>query len=479
MKIHFIDPPFEDQDAVAGNPSLRGVLNVIPSLGLAYVAAAVRRAGWEARITDATLGLDADAILARLAQDPPDVVGLTATTPTFRRARAVAEAVRRRFPRALLVLGGAHIAAAPEHALSFGCFDAGVLGEAEETFVELLRALDTRGRDALERVPGLAFWRDGALHRTETRSFVADLDGLAFPARDLLPPLSDYSPTPASYQKLPLATVMSSRGCPSKCTFCDRSVFGMTYRYRSPENVVDELEHLVRERGAREIRFFDDTFTLNPRRLTAIFALMKERGLKFPWTCLTKAKCVTRDLLKAMKEAGCWQVLFGLESGDPEMLSVLGKGNTVQDNEKAVGWAHEAGLSVRGDFIVGAPGDTLERMERTLRHALDLKLEYAHFNKFVPYPGTELYRRLVTAGLNFDFDAMGSSILDSDAIHYVPDGIDRRRYRDWLNDSLRRFYLRPSYIARRAVSLRSLDELRGQVRGFFAIAGLARAGSVA
>ncbi|HRY29539.1 MAG TPA: radical SAM protein [Elusimicrobiota bacterium] len=472
MKIFLVDPPFEIQDSASGNPSLKWVLNVVPSMGLGYLAAVAERAGHEVRVVDGTLGLS-DRELDRLVSDfSPDVVGFTSTTPAFRGARRLAKRVRELFPGRLIVLGGAHVSALPEEALASGCFDVGVVGEGEHTFSELLESYG-RDRDFDRRkIRGIVYREDGVVKRTSPRPLMDDLDDLPFPARHLFPPLSKYSPTPASYRRLPVGIVMTSRGCPSRCAFCDRSVFGETYRRRSPENVVAEVEALLRDFGAREIRFFDDTFTLSPHWIRRFISLLKERRLQFPWTCLSKVRGVSRELFEGMKEGGCWQVLFGLESGDPEMLRLLGKGNTVEDNGAAVRAAHEAGLSVRGDFVIGAPGDSLEKMERTFRHAVDLKLEYAHFNKFVPYPGTELFRQMRAAGKPVDFDAGSSSILDHDAIFHVPAGLDRESYRKWLNGVYGRYYLRPSYLFRRAVALRSWDEFLGQVRGGVSILGL-------
>lgn len=176
-------------------------------------------------------------------------------------------------------------------------------------------------------------------------------------------------------------------------------------------------------------------------------------------------------MLKAIKEAGCWQVLYGLESGDDRMLRLLKKGNTVAMNERAVYLAHKAGLSVRADFIVGTPGETLESLKRTLEFAIRLKVDYAHFNKFVPFPGTELYETLVKQGYGFDF-LKNSSILDHSALLYVPESMTKYEFKNFLDYANKAFYLRPSYILRRLLSTRSWTELKGQINGFFAIYNL-------
>jgi radical SAM superfamily enzyme YgiQ (UPF0313 family) len=264
---------------------------------------------------------------------------------------------------------------------------------------------------------------------------------------------------------------MTSRGCPYQCTFCDRKVFGNLTRGHSPERVVAEVEEALHRYGAREIRFFDDTFTYDKKRVLTICEMFLQKGLRFPWTCLTRVGAVTQELLKTMKEAGCWQVLYGLESGDPRMLAALKKGHTVEQNEQAVRWAQEVGLGVRGDFIVGTPAETKESLERTLQFTKRLKLDYAHFNKFVPFAGTELYEELVEQGYEFDISDL-PTILDHQATPYVPPSMTADEFHAFLDRANREFYLRPAHILRRLSRTRTWDELLGQAKGALAVAGL-------
>jgi len=198
---------------------------------------------------------------------------------------------------------------------------------------------------------------------------------------------------------------------------------------------------------------------------------MKKIHPRIPWTCLTKTNAVNFNLLKMIRDAGCWQVLFGLESGDDGILMHLNKGNTVEQNKRVVYWAKEAGLNVRADFLVGSPWETKETLEKTLKFAKSLPLDFAHFNKFVPYPGTEIYKDLIEKGDKIDFDN-GSSIINLNDFIYTPESLGELEYGNFLNRAYKEFYLRPSYILRRLLSLRSLSEFIGQVRGFFSILSL-------
>ena len=472
MKIILINPPFEDEYSVGGSKSIKYVLNVIPPLGLAYLAAALEKEGFSVKIID---GFVDNINVSEIASDSPDIVGISAATPTFNSTLSIAKKIKAVLPSAIIVLGGAHITAMPFEAMSCGTFDIGVIGEGEEILLEIARSLRGRSKatdEAISGVKGIIFREGGHLITTPTREAIKDLDSLSFPARHLLPSLSCYRPTPASYRLLPLGVMITSRGCPQQCSFCDRAVFGSSYRFRSAENVLAEADELIGKYGAREIRFFDDCFALNRQRTSQICAGLRKRKDIIPWTCLTTVGSVTKELLQEMKASGCWQVLYGLESGSDRMLKLLNKGASLEQNIQAVRWANEAGLSVRADFIVGTPGETEETLRETLDFALKMRLDYAHFNKFVPYPGTELYEKLRGEGFSFDF-GRGSSITDNQSFQYIPETIaDKDYYRGFINYAHKRFYLRPGYMLKRIFSLRTATELCGQVKGFLAIAGL-------
>ena len=471
MKVLFINPPFEPADSVGESRSVRFVLNITPPLGLAYLGAVLERKGEEVKIVDYT-GRHPYLPLPRLLEEfHPDIIGITATTPSFASALRIARRCRDLLPRAKLVLGGAHVTADPDGTMA-GCeFDIAVRGEGEETFSEMLDQIGKSGPGKLSSCRGIIYREGNGYEKTGERPFISELDSLPFPAYHLLPPLSAYHPTPASYRRLPVGILITSRGCPHQCTFCDRAVFGNRTRFHSPERVASDVEKLVKKHGAREIRFFDDAFTLNRERTLAICEKLRKLELNLLWTCLTTASSVDLEMLKEMKKAGCWQVLYGIESGDERMLKSLKKGNTVEINRRAVRWAKEAGLEVRGDFIVGTPGETMESLENTLRFAREEGLDYAHFNKFVPFPGTELYRRLLKEDYSFDF-SQGCSILDHGALLYVPESLTPEQYRRWLDRAFKKFYLRPSYILKRLLSIRTWPQLKGQLRGAVSILGL-------
>jgi len=474
MKITLVNPPYRLEDLVGKSKSMKAIMNVVQPLGPGYIAAVLEGNGYEVTIEDCQcLDVDHQTLMDRMRKRSPDIVGISATTPTFGSSLLTARMMKQNLPQVPVIIGGAHVSALPEETMAYDCFDVGVIGEGEYTTLELIKHVEKNGLDDLEQVAGIVFKRNGESHRTERRPFIRSLDELPFPARHLLPPLSMYHPAPTSYRKLPNAHLLTSRGCAgAECVFCDRAVFGSQIRFRSVENVFAEIEELINIYGARDLKFFDDTFTIDKKRVLRICEEFKKRRVDIPWCCLARPNTVNREMLKAMKEAGCWEILFGLESMDQNVLTKLMKFTTVQQNVEAVRLCQEVGISVRANFIVGLPFDTLETMETDLREAIRLNVDFAHFNKFTPYPGSELYQTLTNQGYKFDFPTWESQLDLKGKIMYHPDNMTEDQYRKWLIESHKRYYLRPRYILKQLAGIRGPTDVKRLWDGFQAIAFL-------
>jgi len=471
MKVLLVNPPFEQEvESVGKTRSVRKVLNIIPPLGITYIAAILEKIGVEVKIIDCATGVSYEKVFNMIKEEFPDVIGITSTTPAFVNAKKVASFIRSELPRVKTIIGGAQVSALPHETMETGLFDIGVLGEGELTIEKLFKNYENNDFKELDKINGIVYVNENGIHQNEKQEFINNLDSIPLPARHLLLHPKFYQPTPASCRRVPYAVMITSRGCPAQCTFCDRKIFGESYRMRSTANLFEEIEEVVSKYGVREVRFFDDTFTVKKKRVYEICDEFERRKLNVIWTCLTKVVNVDGPMLMRMKKAGCWQVLFGLESGDDRMLKLLRKGNTVEKNKKAIRLAKEAGMEVRGDFIVGTPGETWESLERTVQFAIDMKLDYAHFNKFNPLPGSELYRQLVGQGYKFDFSK--SSTLDHSEVLYMNPGMNKEGFSEYLDKANKRFYLRPSYILHRLFSIKSFYQLKGQVYGFLAIFGM-------
>lgn len=474
MKIALVSSPYSLDKQHQKSKTWSKIIPRIHSLGLGYIAASLEQENHQIKVLDANSEwLNEEDIVAGLVEFQPGLVGVSATTPAFVTARGLLERIRAVLPEAVIILGGAHVTADPEHAMRTSAADIGVIGEGEAPSIEIAAWIEGGKSASLDGIKGIVYRNGSGVVHTAPRGYVDDVNTLPFPARHLMAPMETLQPMPASFMHKPSANMITSRGCPYRCTFCDRAIFGNKVRATTAERVVDEFEELVVKFGAKDVKFYDDTFTANKNRVYRICDELIKRGLnKIPWACLTAVKSTTPDILKRMKEAGCWQVLYGLEHSDPRMLKLLSKGNTRQDNIDGVTWAHEAGLSVRGDFIVGTPGETRESLEDLLDFVLSLPLDYAHFNPFVPLPGTEIYDNLLKErGVNdfYNYDKDAGSAIDPTSIEFVPEGLDRDFYKAFLTRAHKTFYYRPGYLWKRLRAIRSKDQFMGHVYGALAV----------
>jgi radical SAM superfamily enzyme YgiQ (UPF0313 family) len=255
---------------------------------------------------------------------------------------------------------------------------------------------------------------------------------------------------------------MTSRGCPFRCIFCEQG--GVRFRPRSPEVVVDEIEHAMREHGVREFDFFDSAFTINKPRVHAICEEIQRRGLEFVWAARSRVDSVDVPMLRAMKAAGCDRIYYGLESGNREILRTLRKAADLDQMVETVAMTREIGIETFGYFMIGSPGETEATMRQTVQLSLRLDLDYAQFSKVTPMPGTELYGMLVE---ETGRDLWREIVLDPAKDSYMPRPrceLGEQQIQEMTRLAYLRFYFRPSYIARALKRLRSFDELRRSVR---------------
>jgi radical SAM superfamily enzyme YgiQ (UPF0313 family) len=440
LKILLITPPLGLAERYG---DLAGAGSSAPSLGLLMVAAIARHEGFPCAVVDASaLAMTLDELLGRLAGFRPDILGISATTLAIAGASRCAEEAKTLLPGLVVILGGPHVTAAPRETLTrYPDFDIAVIGEGEATFRELLLALDAGKSPAM--VAGVMFREGDRLVATERRPFLTELDSLPLPAWDLLEGFPDrYPPAPFKVRQLPAAILVTSRGCPNTCIFCDRSVFGSSCHAYSAEYVVRQMTELYHRYGIREFSFEDDTFITFKTRLQDICQQLIELGLDISWTCLGRVNHVTADNLLLMKKAGCWQISFGIESGSQEILSLINKRIRLDQVRQAVRLSREAGIRTKGFFILGHPGETPETLRMTIDFALELPLDDISVCHMTPFPGTELYDRAAEFG-EFDPDWNAMNLL---TIVFIPHGLTRNELLSAQKELIRRFYFRPRII---------------------------------
>jgi radical SAM superfamily enzyme YgiQ (UPF0313 family) len=441
VKVFFTTAPLSFEKRYG---SFSGGGSTAPALGILMLAAVARNEGFDCIVVPAAaLALSEEELLERLAVSRPDILCISSTTLAIGNANSFAVKAKRLFPSLKIVVGGPHVTAAPGETMErFPVFDIAVVGEGEVTLVELLNAL--RQGTALSAVKGLIYREGSDLKSTGRQPFIHDLDSLPFPAWDLLEQFpSRYLPAPFKVRKLPAATLVTSRGCPNVCIFCDRSVFGFSCRFYSAEYVVRQMTDLYYRYGIREFTLEDDTFITFKKRLKEICDRLIELRLNISWTCLGRVDHVTTDNLQLMRKAGCWQISFGIESGSQEILTLINKRVTLEQIRRAVLLSKEAGLRPKGFFIIGHPGETKETIKQTVDFALELPLSDISVSLMTPFPGTELYKRASEFG-DFNPDWENMNLLN---VVFIPHGLTREDLLTAQKELIRRFYFRPRIAA--------------------------------
>jgi len=390
VKISLVNPP-----------PLKGVYRhqLYLSIGLAYLAAVLEKNGHDVTVIDCPASeIDLNQLKIKLSSVEPKLIGITSMTPTIQSAIQSAYAAKETCPDALVVLGGPHATFMDEQVLSEEkSIDIVVRGEGEETLLDLTQNVSNHKN--LNKIEGITYRKNGNIVRTSNRTFIQNLDELTRPAYKFFP-LEKYR----LYGRR-ILPIITSRGCPSQCSFCTTSrIFGKAFRARSPKNVVDELEWLRDVHGADAFSFYDDTFTLDKTRALKICEEIKNRKIGIPWDCQTRVSTVSKELLSKMREANCQQVFFGVESGCQKILDAVNKGTTVEQNKAAIKMAKKAGLFVAVSVMVGYPGETREMLKQTIDLVRNTEPDDAYICVATPYPGTELRNLIEKTGWNISND---------------------------------------------------------------------------
>ncbi|MFA5142557.1 MAG: radical SAM protein [Candidatus Omnitrophota bacterium] len=465
MKVLFINPSCSLEELYG---DLAGGGNELPPQTLAALAAVTRRGGYDTAILDCpVLKMDMAAILKKVADFSPDYVGITATTITMENAGRIAAGIKANTPSAKIIAGGPHVTALVEDTLErFPEIDIGVVGEGEETLIEVLRSLDRK--EPLDQVRGIAFrGPDKRITVTGKRDLIRDIDTLPLPAWELLPPLGKfYNPPGDSINRMPAVGLVTSRGCPGKCIFCDNRTFGRVFRAHSPAHVLKMIRVLVEDHGVKEIYFEDDYFMASRKRLVEICNGLITAKFDLTWTCTGRiSKSIDNELLKLMKRAGCWQICYGIESGSQEILDIIEKGIKLADVKECVARTRRAGLSVKGFFMLGNFLETEETIRKTMGLIRELPLTDFHMCYFVPFPGSAAYAAADRYG-KFNKEWRNMNLYEPRA--FVPGALTEDRMKESFKKCYAAHYFKPSVILHYARKIKNLGALKKLIVSFIA-----------
>jgi len=465
MDILLVFPPITIKERYGGTSS--GSEGHLPPLGIAYIAGYLESKGLKVGLIDApALNYTIDDILEQVEKQKPAMIGISSITSTFHRAVLLAKKIKEKHPEIPIVLGGQHATIMKEKIHKENdCFDIVVYGEGETTTYEIVK-INKEGNlksEYLKKVKGILFNDKNKIIITEPRPPIEDLDSLPYPARHLLP-IKKYVPLPNQYKRKPVVHMIMIRGCPFSCSFCSASaVFGKKIRYPSPERAVEEIKHVIGKYGAKEISFWDDMITVNKEWLDRFCSLIIQNKLDIVWSCYARVDSVNLEMLKKMRQAGCWNIFYGIEAGDQQLLNNINKGITLEQSKNAVAWAKEACIEVRGSFMLCLPGETPELAKKTIAFAEELNPDYAQFSLTTPYPGTKLYEEAEKYGrLTTDFkEYHGWSAV------FIPYGYkSKEEALKIYKEAFRSFYMRPKYVLGRIIKINSISDIKRYLNGF-------------
>ncbi len=436
MKVLFVNPP-----QTASKYKFMGV--IAPPLGIAYMAGVLQENHIDVEILDASAeDMDFKDVEKELLKRKPDLVALTALTPTIGRALETAQVVKETLPDSIVVMGGYHPTFNFIETLEDENVDIVIRGEGEYIMLNLVQALENQS--SLHDVKGIVFEDKNSkeIVVNPEAPLIQDLDELPFPALNLLP-MKKYRLLDMDTH---MTTMITTRGCPMQCSFCSSAAMhGKKIRERSVENIVDEIEYLKTNYDIDTIAFMDDTFTLKKRKVMAICDEILKRNIEIMWGCTSRVDTLDEKLLKKMKEAGCITIFIGVESADQQQLDNMCKNTTIAKIENAFKIAHKLKIRTIASVALGMPGDTKEIMNKTVKFVHKLKPNYAIYSLATPYPGTRFYKEAFEKNLIKIKDWSKYTLITP-----ILETIDCS-----LNDmrkiqakAFMKFYLRPHYIIR-------------------------------
>jgi radical SAM superfamily enzyme YgiQ (UPF0313 family) len=440
-------------------------------LGVGSVASYLAHGGFGVCLLDnSIMNLSPEQFKERLQKISPRFIGLSLLTFTVNNAVALARAAKEVNRDIVVIAGGPHASALPREVLRHDAIDIVVKGEGEETALDVLRALD-KGR-GLEGVPGIVYKDKGVLRENPDRPLIKDLDSLPLPAYDLMPMDKYYAAASRRFTSGKIGSIITSRGCPNRCTFCSRAVFGRTVRYRNPRSVIREIQHLVDRFAVRELLFWDDAFTADKGHAIEISRLMRETLPDLVWSCYSRADHFSDELYAELYKGGCRELSFGIESGSQAVLDSIRKDVRVEEAKRAIEGCRRHRLLSFCSFMLGLPQDTADTLRQTIDLALELDPDYAAFCSFVPLPGSEIFRDMTEKGLIDLKTAKWDHFVNLMSAEAPPvqagllTGPDLVR---WQKKAMRDFYFRPAYVYKSLRKIRSVGSFVQRCRGLGAL----------
>ncbi len=464
MKVLVTNPPWPGSGYGARSdvrwPHKRSDKFIEYPIYLAYVVAVLEKAGIEVEFIDAVVEeMSIPDFADAAAKINPNMVVIECSTPSIQYDLLTAKSLKERMSDVFIVLVGSHPTFFHSQIMKENPqIDAICRGEFDLTVKDVAVALSNG--DKLDEVKGITYRNKEGIQVNEDRPLIQDLDELPFPARHIV---KGDNYRQGTFTGKRCTTMVSSRGCPHRCTYClwPRTLYGSRFRARSAEDVVAEVEQLTRDYHIDEIYFDDDSLALNRARILRICRLINQKGIKVKWIPQCRVDSMDEEVLRAMKEAGCHYIRFGVESGSQKILDIMKKGTTLAKIRRAFDLCRKVGIKTQAFFLFGIPGETPRTIRETIKFAKKLRPDSAQFAVVIPHPGTDLYEICQREGwLKYsrweDFSACNSLI---ETPELSRKDVERARVRAY-----REFYFRPGYVLKTALKIHRWNDFKAVLK---------------
>ena len=460
MKICVVYPGYTP---IKYEPSINAISDnygSYPSLSLGYTAAIMEMAGHKIKFIDvAALGLSMEETLKEVKQFHPDLIAFTITTYLFHQSLAWINYIKENIPDVPILVGGVHVGIYPKEIFTHKSIDYGYMGESEIYLNKFIDALE-KGK-SLKGLNNIIYRNSNSTHITINNigPVINDLNSTPFPARHLMPYDKYFS---IISQRKNFTGLMSSRGCCHNCSFCEQG--NQKFRYRTADSLLEEFKLCADKFKVREIDIFDSSFTIIKKRILEICDALKKEDLDIEWSARSRVDRVDKEMLKAMAEAKCKRIYYGVESGNQKILDKLRKDVTIQQIKDAIKNTKKAGINTFGYFMIGSPGDTHETVKQTIKFSKQLNLDYAQFNRVIPMTGTDMYKLYINE-FKQDYWAKetvkegSGGLLERPQTELTNEDVDKYAKKSYIS-----FYFRPKYITKALLRIRSFEELKRNVK---------------
>jgi len=463
-----INPPQEHILPAGIEDDFIDIIGFYPPLGLMYIATVLKQNGFDVKIIDAVpMKIDYSELKQQISDFQPFVVGIATFTMSMVDVLLTAELVKKVDDKIQVVLGGHHVLLYPNESVKYPNVDFILKGEADYTFLQLVQKLQQNANfDELLKIDGIGFFRNNKQFFNYKTAMIDDLNKLPIIDRSILP--LDLYKSIVGRNKM-VATVMSSRGCPYKCTFCYTP--SKIYRSRSTENIIEEIKYLYKL-GYREVFFFDDLFALKPQKVIDFARALRSENIQIDWSFRGRINTVTKEMIDEVAKSGIHRIQLGIESGVDKTLRRIKKGISTEKVRQVIKWCKQAKITTIGNFMIGLPDETEEDIEQTLEFSRQIGLNYAQYSILVPYPFTAIYTEGLQRGIikkDFwrEFAKDPLTVKPNFRVEYWTEFVYEEFLFKTIKKSFKRFYFRPVTIYNKIREIRTWQEFWYSVRGAF------------